>query len=59
MLSVVLTMLSLVLTSFRGKYIEFQFKMVYGKRVSVSAACVGTLPHGNRAYHGKRRAYLF
>ena len=31
----VLTMVSFVLTRFRGKYIEYQLNMLYGKRVSV------------------------
>ena len=31
----VLTMVSVLLTWFRGKYIDFQLKMLYGKRVSV------------------------
>ena len=34
MVSIVLTMVSVVLTCFRGKYIVFQLKMVLGKRVS-------------------------
>ena len=30
-----LTMVSVMLTCFRGKYIDFQLKLLYGKRVSV------------------------
>ena len=57
----VLTMVSFVLTCFRGKYINFQLKLRYGKRVSVfgrgcapPTRCISASdPHGERAYHGK------
>ena len=35
MVRVMLTMISVMLTCFRGKNIDFQLKMLFGKRVSV------------------------
>ena len=43
---VMLTMVSVVLTCFRGKYIDFQLKMLFGKRVSVFRG--GAQPHAKR-----------
>ena len=40
MVRMVLTMVSLLLTLFRGKCIDFQLKMQFGKRVSVFLGCV-------------------
>ena len=55
--TMVLTMVSFVLTRLRGKYIDFQLKMLNGKRVSVferGGTCLSTsVSHGKRAYHGK------
>ena len=56
-----LTMGSVVLTCFRGKYINFQLKLLYGKRVSAfgragcpTPTCLNaSVPHGKRVYHGK------
>ena len=49
-----------MLTCFKGKYIDFQLKLLYGKRVSVFGrgvrppTCLSpTDPHGKRASHGK------
>ena len=41
----VLTMVSFVLTRFKGKYIDFQLNMLYGKRVSVFGRGGAPPPH--------------
>ena len=38
----------LVLTSFTAKYIDYQSKLMLGKRVSVFGSHVGVVPHGKR-----------
>ena len=44
---VMLTMISVMLTCFRGKNIDFQLKMLFGKRVSVFKGG-GAQPHAKR-----------
>ena len=44
---VMLTMISVMLTCFRGKNIDFQLKMLFGKRVSVFRGD-GAQPHAKR-----------
>ena len=46
--SIMLTMVSVVLTSLREKYIDFQSKMLFGKRVSVFGRWVGVVLYGKR-----------
>ena len=59
-LTKLLTMVSVMLTCFKGKYIDFQLKLLYGKRVSLFGrgvrppTCLSpTDTHGKRASHGK------
>ena len=46
--SIMFTMVTLVLTSLREKYIVFQSKMLYDKRVIVFGTWIGVVPHGKR-----------
>ena len=39
-------LVSVVLTSFTAKYIDYQSKLMNGKRVSVFGRRVGVVPHG-------------
>ena len=45
---VMLTMVSVMLTTLRGKYSDFQSKVLFGKRVSVFGKRVGVVAHSKR-----------